>query len=93
MVSHLEVRLPKKPPTPNNIGDALGGSKRKFWKEALFVQYDKNKNFSILSNPIPIKSLPEGTKFLCSLIFPSIKEGDCSDACKFVARQCANGSS
>ena len=24
LVSHLEVRLPKKPPTPNNIGDALG---------------------------------------------------------------------
>ena len=43
VVSHIEVRLPKKPPTPNNIGDALGGPQRKFWKEALFVQYDKNK--------------------------------------------------
>ena len=37
VVSHLEVRLPKKPPTPNNIGDALGGPQRQFWKEALFV--------------------------------------------------------
>ena len=25
VLSHLEVRLPKKPPTPKNIGDALGG--------------------------------------------------------------------
>ena len=25
VVSHLEVSLPKKPPTSNNIGDALGG--------------------------------------------------------------------
>ena len=39
VVSHLEVFLPKKPPTPNNIGDALGGLQRKLWKEALFVQY------------------------------------------------------
>ena len=32
VVSHLEVRLPNKPPTPNNIGDALGGPQRQFWK-------------------------------------------------------------
>ena len=80
VVSHLEVRLPKKPPTPKNIGDALGGRLRQFWKEAFFVQYDKNKNVSLLSAPIPIKSLPEGTKVLRLLIAPSIKEGDCYDA-------------
>ena len=40
-----------------------------------------------------MKFLPEGTKFLRSIIAPSIKEGDCSDAWKFVARHCANGSS
>ena len=40
MVSHIEVRPPNKPPTPKNSGDALGGPKRKFWKESLFVQYD-----------------------------------------------------
>ena len=93
MVSHLEVRLPKKPPTQNNSGDALGGPLRQLWKETPFVQYDKNKNFSLLSDPIPIKSLPKGKKLLRSLISPSIKEGDCSNACKFVARHCANGSS
>ena len=93
MVSHIEVCLLKKPPTPKNIGDALGGPQRQFWKEALFVQYDKNKNVSLLSDPIPIKSLPEGTKFLRSIISPSIKEGDCSDACKFVAHPFTNGSS
>ena len=92
MVSHLKVRLPKKPPTPNNIGDALGGLQRNFCKETLFVQYDRNKNVSLLSAPIPIKSLPEETKVLRSLIASSIKEGDCSDAWKFVARHCANGS-
>ena len=32
VVSHLEVRLPNKPPTPKNIGEALGRSQIKFWK-------------------------------------------------------------
>ena len=86
MVSHIEVRLSKKPPTPNNIGDALGGPQRQFWKESLSVKYDKNKNISLLSAPIPIKSLPKGTKVLRSLIATSIKEGDCSDGWKFVAQ-------
>ena len=63
------------------------------WKENLFVQYDKNKHVSLISDPIPIKSLPEGTKVLHSLIAPIIKEGDCYDAWKFVAHHCANGSS
>ena len=54
VVSHIEVRLPKKPPTPRNIGDALGGPQIQFWKEALFVQYDQNKNVSLLLAPIPI---------------------------------------
>ena len=75
MISHLEVSLPKKPPIPRNIGDALDGPQRKFCKEALFVQYDKNKNVSLLTSPIPIKSLPEGTKVLRSLIATSIKGG------------------
>ena len=91
VVSHLEVRLSKKPPTPNNIGDSLGGPQRKFWKEALFVQYDNNKNVSLLSSPIPNKSFLEGKTFLRSLIAPSIKEGNYSDAWKCVARHCANG--
>ena len=91
MVSHLEVLLPKKPTTPNNIGECLGVPKGQSWKETIFVQYDKNKNVSLLSAPIPIKSLPEGTKVPHSLIAPSIKEGDCSDAWKFVARHCENG--
>ena len=43
VVLHLEFRLPEKPPTPKNIGDALGGPQRQFWKEALFVQYDKRR--------------------------------------------------
>ena len=64
VVSHLEVRLPKKPPTTNNIGDALEGTQRQLWKEALFVQYDKNKNVSLTSAPISINYLPEGTKIL-----------------------------
>ena len=66
---------------------------RQFWKEALFFQYDKNKNVSLLSAPNPKKSLTEGTKVLRSLVSPSMKEGDCYDAWKFVACHCANGSS
>ena len=93
VVSHLEVSPPKKPPTPNNIGKGLKGTKRQLWKESLFVKYDKNKNVRLISYPIPIQSLPEGTKFLHSLIYTSIKEGDFSDAWKFVACHCENGSS
>ena len=57
------------------------------------MKYDKKKNIILLSDPIPIKSLPEGTKLLCSLIDLSIKGCDCSNAWKFVASHCANGSS
>ena len=39
---------------------------------------------------IPIKSLTDGTTSLHSLIYIGNKEGECSDACKFVARHCAN---
>ena len=79
VVSNLEVRIPKKPLTPKNIGEGLNGPQTKFWKEALFVQYDRNKNFSLPYAPIPIKSLPEGKKVLHSLIAPIIKEGKFSD--------------
>ena len=91
VVSYLEVLLPKKDPTPKNIGEDLGGPQRQIWKEALFVQYDNNKNVSLLSDTIPIKPLSEGKKILRSLIATSIKEGDCSDAWKFVSHHCANG--
>ena len=90
MVSYIEVLLPKKRPTPNNIGEGFKVPQRQFWKEALFVQYNKNNNASILLIPIPIKYLPGGTKFLCSLISPSIKECDCSDAWKKISRHCEN---
>ena len=56
-----------------------------------FFQYEKNKHVSLLSAPTPIKSLPEGTKVLRSLIATSIREGDCSNAWEFVACHCANG--
>ena len=32
IVSHLEVSLPKKPPTPKNIGKGPKGPHRQFWK-------------------------------------------------------------
>ena len=93
MVSHLEVLLPEKPPTRNNIGKILKDPQRQFWKEALFVQYDKKQHVSLISATMPIKSLPKVTIVLHSLIAPSIKDGDCSDACTFFARHCENGSS
>ena len=43
--------------------------------------------------PIPIKFLPKGTKFLRSIIDPSIKEGDCYDAWECFAQHCENVSS
>ena len=93
MFSHLEVSLPEKPLTPKNISESLKGPQRKLWKEPLFVQYDKNKSVSLISYLIPIKSLPDGTKVLCSTIAPIIKEGFCFDARKCFARHCANVSS
>ena len=42
---------------------------------------------------MPIKFLPGGTKVLRLIIAPSIKEGDCFGAYKFVAHHYANGSS
>ena len=73
VISHLDFSLPKKPPTPKNIGEGLKGPQRKFWKEDLFVKYDKSKNFSLPSDPIAIKYIPEEKKSLCSLISTSIK--------------------
>ena len=32
VVSHIEVSLPNKPPTPNNIGGGLSVPQRQFWK-------------------------------------------------------------
>ena len=92
VLSHLEVCLPEKPITSNNIGESLKGPKRPFWKEYLFVQYDKNQNVNPLLNTIQKKYLPDGKKVPRSLIDPSVEEGDCSDAWKFVARHCTNGS-
>ena len=57
MVSNIEVRIPKKPPTPNNIGEDLSSPQRQFWKESLFVQYDKNKNPSLKENKSSVLSL------------------------------------
>ena len=56
VVSHHEVCLLNKPPTQNNIDEGLNGLQRKFWKEALFVQYDKKKfqpSFGSHANEIP----------------------------------------
>ena len=84
VVSHLEVCLPKKPTIPKNIDEGLKFPQRQFWKEALFVQYDKNKHVSLILDPTPIKSIPEEKEILCSLIGPIIREGDCSYEWKFV---------
>ena len=73
VVSRLEFLLQKKRPTSKNIGEDLKSPQRKFCKEVLFVQYDKNKNFILILAPIPVKSPPEGKRFFRSLITPSIK--------------------
>ena len=49
------------------------------------MKYEQNKNVSLILSFIPIKSLHEGKKVLHSLIYPIIKEGDCSDAWNFFA--------
>ena len=64
VVSHPEFCLPEKSPTPNNISEVLNFPQRYFWREASFVKYDKNKSFSIVLDPIPIKYLIEEFFFL-----------------------------
>ena len=43
VVLNLEVSLQKKAPTPKNIDEGLKVPQSQFWKEALFVKYEKNK--------------------------------------------------
>ena len=57
--SHIEVILPKEPPTPKNIGEGVKGPQKQFRKEAIFVKYEKNISVSLIllpsqSNP-PLK--------------------------------------
>ena len=56
------------------------------------MQFDKNKNISLLLAPIPIKSFSEGTKVLHPIIDPSITEVDGYDAWKSFAHHCEKGS-
>ena len=93
MVYRLEIRLQEKPVTQKNICGVLKFHQIQYCKYALLVQYYKNKYFSLLLSPILIKSLPEGTKVVHSIIDPSIKEGGYSDAWKYVKHHCANGGS
>ena len=51
----------------------------------------QENNINLILAPILIKSLPDGTKVLRSLIDSRIKEGDCSNSWKFFARHCAKG--
>ena len=62
------------------------------WNSGNKTSITRTKNASLISAPIPIKYLPEGKKVIHSLIDPRIKEGNCSDAWKFVARPYTNGS-
>ena len=73
VISHLELCLPEKPTTPKDIGGDLKGPHIHFCKEGLFVQNDKNKNTSLILDPIPIKYPPELIKVLSLLIAPSIR--------------------
>ena len=91
MVSHLEVFLPEKPPTPRKIGEGLKGPQRKLWKEPLFVQYEKKK-ISAFFWILPQSNTSMMKKFLCSLIAYSTKEYECSGAWKFVSHHFENGS-
>ena len=56
VVSHIEVRLPKKPPTPNNIGEGLSCPKIQLCKEALFFNTKRTEIlafFQLLSQSNP----------------------------------------
>ena len=48
VVLHIEAPSPKKPTTPNKIGDGLKSTHIKLWKEYLFLQYEKMSDFILL---------------------------------------------
>ena len=56
IVSHFEVRLPKKPYPQSIIGEFSNSLQRQLCKETLFVQNYKNINVTLISTTIPIKS-------------------------------------
>ena len=56
------------------------------------MKYEKNEHVSHLSYIILLKSSPDITKVLRSLIATRMKEGYCYDACNFVQFHCNNGS-
>ena len=56
VVSHIDVHFLEKPHTPKNIGEALKDPKRKFCKNAFFVQYEKKTILYFYS--IPYQSNP-----------------------------------
>jgi hypothetical protein len=91
VISHL-ASFRKRPTTYTNIGDCLKSSENVQWKEALFGQYDKNADANLFTKPIPVSTLPKGTKILRSIISPNIKTTDVPDMYQFITRHCANGS-
>ena len=68
VVSHIEILLPKKPTTPNNIGEGLKVLQRQFWKEYLFVIYDKNNCQHFQLPPQTNNTLKEQKSSVHSLI-------------------------
>ena len=74
VVSHIEVSLPEKPLTPNNIVEALKGPQRQLLKEALFVQYEKEKMSAFFRLTYQVyTSLKENNSFVHSFLQVSSK--------------------
>ena len=74
MVSHIEVSLPEKPLTPNNIVEALKGPQRQLLKETLFVQYEKEKMSAFFRLTYQVyTSLKENNSFVHSFLLVSSK--------------------
>ena len=73
VVPHIEFCLTEKPKIPKKIGESLKGPQNQFWREDLFIQYYRNNNDNLLSDPILVKYLPGGTKVICSLVASGIK--------------------
>ena len=51
IASYLEVHIPEKPLAPKNIGEGLKGPQIQFWKEDVFLKYDKKKMSSFIQLP------------------------------------------
>ena len=58
------ISLPKKPPTPDHIGDVFKSPLRFYWYDSIFSNNDKTEKSNTFGAPFMSYSLPVDTKII-----------------------------